>query len=82
MRAAVIPIWISAESKPAKVRLIAGDTEIHSGLEIIGRLDLRVNPNRRNFQFRQGEWKAIVGNIGNLGAFPLVQTARSHVKLG
>ena len=38
--ATVIPISLAGEFKPAKVRLITGETELLARLEVIGMLEL------------------------------------------
>ena len=53
--AKVVPIWTGAEFKHVNVRVIMGDAELILGLEVVGKLDSKVNSKRRNFQFGMRE---------------------------
>ena len=81
MRAAVIHIWVPAEFEALGIRLIAGDTELLLGVSAIGKLNSEGSFRRRNFQYGQGEWKAMVRNNKSLRVSHIAPTARGHTKL-
>ena len=58
----LIPIWADGTSKPARVRLIRGKTELLPGMDIVRKLDITVPFGGDKFKVGQSEWGMVTFN--------------------
>ena len=47
--AIILPIWVGGRFRPVRVRLIGGEAELLSGMDIIGKLRIAADFGKRNF---------------------------------
>ena len=52
-----MPIWVDGDFRPAKIRLINGETELLLGVGIVRKLRLAVDFGCERFQVGQGDGK-------------------------
>ena len=76
-----IPIWAQGNSKPARVILIRGKSELLSGMDIVRKLDIAVRFRGDQFKVGQSEWEMMTFNAKNRWVFPLVPTSCAYDKL-
>ena len=78
---ASMPIWAIGISKPERVRLIRGKTELLSGMGIIKKLDSALNFGSNQIKVGKSESGMKAFNEKSRWVFPLVPTACSYAKL-
>ena len=76
-----IPIWAQGNSKPARVILIRGKSELLSGMDIVRKLDIAVRFGVDQFKVGQSEWGMVTFRGMHRWVFPLVPTASAYSKL-
>ena len=50
MESTVLPIWVTDPFKPVRTRLIEGEAELLSGLDIVRKLDIRARFGSNQFR--------------------------------
>ena len=76
-----LPFFVTDSFKPARARLIEGETELLPGLDIVIELDIAVEYGIKRFMFGRAEVEMTTFNEKHHWVFPLVPTAGAYAKL-
>ena len=77
----IAPIWAASEFNPITVRLIQGDADLLSRLDIVRNSGLTIDFTEIQFQFGQIEWKVMDLDNKNRWVFPLSPESRGYAKM-